>query len=466
MEILLLIGAIVALAWGGVILVRGGLVAGLLLVLLSGVCFGHAFYRLPAGPLPITSDRVLLLVVIAQYVVYRRWGLTDPKPLSRADVLLGAFFLVLLVSTFTHDFTSQRALPVSQLAFFYLMPAIVYWIARQTAWTEPAAQWLFACLGIFGIYLALTAVAETHGWGGLVFPSYIHSPAFKEFYGRGRGPLLNPAGNGLLQTLGLCGALMLWPRVGRRGQLVLLGLIPLFAYGIYSTYTRSAWIGAAGALGVLVALTTPRGWRMPVIGTALVVSLLVTALSWEQFIAFKRDKELTAEDAAESAKLRPILAQVAWSMFLDRPLLGCGFGQYGEQSRPYLSDRTSELPLEKARPYVQHNVLLALLTETGLLGMGLYMAVLAYWTRTAWRLWRADVAPLWVRQTGLLFIAYLVAYLANGMFQDVSIIPMINMTLFFLAGAVMALTPWLVTSTRRERLELWLPEADAALAAR
>jgi O-antigen ligase len=416
--------------------------------------------------LPITADRLLLLVLIAQYIVYRRWGRTDPKPLARADVLLGAFLLVLCVSTVTHDFAYRKALPASQLVFFYLMPAVVYWIARQTAWTEPAAKWLFGSLGVFGVYLALTAVAETHGMWTFVFPRYVASPELKEFYGRGRGPLLNPAGNGLLQTLGLCAALMLWPRLNRVGQLFLLALVPVMAYGIYSTYTRSAWMGAAGAMGVLVALTTPRGWRMPVIGTAVIVSVLVTALSWQQFIAFKRDKELSAEDAAESAKLRPILAQVAWSMFLDRPLLGCGFGQYARESTPYLSDRSTDLPLEKARPYVQHNVFLGLLTETGLLGMGLFMGVLACWTRTAWRLWRAEAAPLWVRQTGLLFLAFLAAYLANGMFQDVSIIPMVNMVLFFLGGSIMALTPWIVQGTRRERLELWLPEADPALVGR
>jgi hypothetical protein len=166
---------------------------------------------------------LLLLIVIGQYIVYRKSGRTDPKPLSRADMLLAAFLLVLCVSTVTHDFTFKKALPASQLVFFYLMPAVMYWIARQTAWTEPAAKWLFGSLGVFGLYLALTAVAETHGWWSVVFPSYIASPEFKEFYGRGRGPLLNPAGNGLLQTLGLCGALMLWPRLNRRGQLLLLG---------------------------------------------------------------------------------------------------------------------------------------------------------------------------------------------------------------------------------------------------
>jgi O-antigen ligase len=183
-------------------------------------------------------------------------------------------------------------------------------------------------------------------------------------------------------------------------------------------------------------------------------------------VAFKRDKDVTAEDVAESARLRPILAMVAWHMFLDRPIFGCGFGQYEQESPPYLSDRTTDLPLEKARPYIQHNVFLSMLTQTGLLGMGLLVALLACWTRTAWRLWHSAMAPWWVRNMGLLFLAALGVYLPNAMFHDVSIIPMVNMLLFFFGGAVMALTPWLVAPPIAVDLKLWRPEDELAAAAR
>jgi O-antigen ligase len=146
-------------------------------------------------------------------------------------------------------------------------------------------------------------------------------------------------------------------------------------------------------------------------------------------------------------------------MFLDRPLFGCGFGQYFPESRPYLSDRSTDLPLEKARPYVQHNVFLALLTETGLLGAGLYVALLALWGRNAWRLWRWDEAPLAMRQCGLLFLALLAVYLSNAMFHDLAIIPMVNMLLFFLAGVMAGLAPAARLSERQAqaRIEHFLP---------
>ena len=97
---------------------------------------------------------------------------------------------------------------------------------------------------------------------------------------------------------------------------------------------------------------------------------------------------------------------------------------------------STDLPLERARGYIPHNVALSLLTETGLVGLGLFAATLSLWGRDAWRLWRDASLPLWARQQGLLFLTALGAYLINGMFHDVSVVPMANMTLLFLGGVV------------------------------
>jgi hypothetical protein len=68
--------------------------------------------------------------------------------------------------------------------------------------------------------------------------------------------------------------------------------------------------------------------------------------------------------------------------------------------------------------------------------MGLFVALLATWLRSAWRLCGSDVAPEGARQLGLLLMALLGVYLPNAMSHDVSIIPMANMILFFFGGAV------------------------------
>jgi O-antigen ligase len=439
MESLIAIGAVAGLLWATFILQRGGLVAGCLLVLLSGSCFGYYFFNVPTGAIPLTSDRLLLAVVVVQYVVYRRFALADPKPLRTPEWILLAFIGTLFVSTFMHDWNFKNAQPVSRLTFYYLMPVALYWVARQSPITERASLWIFGGLAGFGVYLGLTGVAETRQLWSVVFPSYIGSPEYGEFYGRGRGPFLNPIAMGINLSICLVAALMWWPRVRESGRLGILLVAGVCCAGLYCTLTRSVWMGTALALAIVVGLSVPRTTRVVLLATGMLVGTAFVATSWESLLAFKRDKDVSAEDVADSARLRPILATVAWHMFLDRPLFGFGFGQYEREKNAYLSDRSTELPLEKARPYVQHNAFLSILTDTGAIGLGLFVVLLCLWTRDAWRLWQANTAPLWARQQGLLFLGAMGAYLPNAFFHDVSIAAMVNMFLFFLAGVTSGL---------------------------
>lgn len=454
MAILLAIVGAAALVWGAVVFLRGGLLGGCLAVLLAGTVFGPYFYSLSLGPAPLTLDRLLWGLLIVQALLWRRWGTTEPKPLGKPEICLGLFVAVLFLSTFAHDWRADNNAPLARLLFFYVMPLGMYWVARQIAITERGMAWLLGFFAILGLYLAVTAVTEMKQAWWLVYPQYIATSEYTEFFGRGRGPLLNPPGNGILIGIGLVSMLLWWPRLNRPGQLVLAATSLLFFAGVYSTLTRCAWIGAGGGLLILLGLTLPRAWRVPVLATSLIVVSLVAATQWERLMAFKRDEAATAQDTAESVKLRPVLARVAWSMFLDRPVLGCGFGQYMDQSKYYLHDRSTDLILEKARPYCQHNVFFALLTETGMIGMGLFAALLYCWTRDAWRLWRCSAVPLWMRQQGLLMLALLGNYLPNGLFHDVSLIPMVNMVLFFLAGTTRNLSPRVDEATARSE-ERW-----------
>jgi O-antigen ligase len=242
-----------------------------------------------------------------------------------------------------------------------------------------------------------------------------------------------------LLAICLGATLMCWPRLKRPAQLALLAVIALYLAGIYCSMTRSVWMGGVFVVALAVGLALPWSWRVLLLGGGALAILLLVATQWENLVSFKRDKALSAEKTAESVALRPIMARVAWHMFLDRPLLGCGFAQYKTEHNNYLSDRTTDMPLERARDYIPHNVVFSLLTETGLVGLGLFLAMIAYWARDAWRLWRDAAGPLWMRQQGLLLLVALGVYFINGMFHDVSVVPMANMTLFTIAGATAAL---------------------------
>jgi O-antigen ligase len=448
MEALAFIAALAGLIWGAVVFLRGGLLGGCLAVLLAGVCFSVPFFKIEAGPLPLTVDRLLLVLVVVQYVVWRRWGLATPKPMGRPEVVLLAFVGVMVLATFRSDWTANHYQPVSWLILGYLMPAAVYWISRQIDATERTTLVLLGALALFGLYLAVTALAEYFKVWWLIVPRYIVTTAAEanaEFVGRGRGPLLNPIANGVLLAVCFGSALMWWPRLTRSRQLLLAAISLLFLAAFYCSLTRSVWMGGILALALPVGLALSWNWRLPLLVGGLLVGVVVAATQWDNLMSFKRDKALEAEKTAESVELRPIMATLAWHMFLDRPLLGCGYAQYGTEHLNYLSDRSTAMPLERVRGYIPHNVVFSLLTETGLLGLSLFASLVFFWTRDAWRLWSNVSLPLWARQQGLLLLIALSAYFINGMFHDVSIQPMMNMALFFLAGMTARLRPLLVT---------------------
>ena len=243
-----------------------------------------------------------------------------------------------------------------------------------------------------------------------MFPKYIVATAADsgaEFVGRGRGPLLHPIGNGILLAICLGGTMFWWPRLNRVGQLALLAAFAAAGGGHLlhvdpqRVDRRRADFGFGRRAGAAVELAAAAGGRRRWLSGSS------ASTHWDQLVTFKRDKALEADKTAESVELRPIMAVVAWHMFLDRPLLGCGYAQYRTEHLNYLSDRSTDLPLERARDYIPHNVVFSLLTETGLVGLGLFAAMLIGWARDAWRLWGNTNVPLWARQQGLLLLVTL-----------------------------------------------------------
>ena len=432
MELFVLLGIPALLAWCVVYLRFAGIIGCLVATLLAGTVVGHPFFHVSV----ITFDRLLLGATVALFVGYQIRGWNQPRIGSPADLLFAFFTFALILTTVVVPYSDDRAGQFSKLIFFFLLPAVMYAVGSQVALTPKQLRWMYVTFAVFGIYLALTAVAEKLGWKWAVFPMYIADPKFAEFLGRGRGPLLNPAANGILLTLSLCCGIMplLWYRGVR--QLSVMATVPIYLIGIFCTMTRSVWLGCAVALvGIYIAFA-PKRWRFAMAMAVLGCSSLAVLVDVKDLLTFKRDQNVTVEQMSESASLRPILATVAWKMFQDRPLLGCGTGQYLATAKHYLFDRSTNLPLEKVRPYVQHNMFLAMLVENGLITLIPFCFLLVFWTHWSWQLWTSSQLAIEYRQLGLVSLGLLSTYIVNGLFHDVLIFPMINMYMFFIAGSV------------------------------
>jgi O-antigen ligase len=121
-------------------------------------------------------------------------------------------------------------------------------------------------------------------------------------------------------------------------------------------------------------------------------------------------------------------------MFKDKPLFGFGFGQFPTQKLPYLSDRNTDLQLETIRPWSHHNTYLSILTELGIVGLVLFVGILAAWALRGWRLFRNAEAPAWVQDHGALTLAVLAMYAVQCMFHEMSFTARDNALMFLVAG--------------------------------
>lgn len=438
------VAAIIVVAgvvWSVLYARRGSLAFGAVLVVAVGYVLGYNYWHVHVGPLPLTLDRVLVVGLVAASVAQWRWGRLEPKPLAGADWLLAVLLVILGASTLLAGKPVVRAAegfsPTWRLVMSFVVPAVLYWIVRQARLAR--RQWIasLAIISALGVYLAFTGLAEIAGEWSLVFPHYIADPTLGIHFGRARGPELNAASLGVYLTVCLWCVWFLRPHVRRGWQLALLAAVPLMAIAVGSTLTRSTWLGLVASAAVVGYFQLAHKWRFPLFTIAALGGVLVAAATWNDMIELKR--EGTANESEHSVDQRESFAYVSWQMFKDHPVFGVGFGRFYDRKLPYLSDRSQDFELDSLRYLHHHNTLLSLLTETGMIGLAAFGALLVAWARSAWSLVRDTRLPAWVRSQGLLMLAVLVTYLSSALFHDLTLLPSQEWMLFLAAGFTMNL---------------------------
>ena len=259
MGLLLFFGLLIAIVWSLVLFKHFPSIDGQIylfpilgyLVILAGAVFSSEFFSV-GGPIPITIDRLILGGMVALFCLMILARKETIFVFNRVDISVLILTAVIFLSTITHDYTFLKNLPASRLLFFNLMPLALYFVMRNSRFNDANLKLVAGGLVGLGVYLSITAIFETRGLGGLVFPRYIMDPDYAEFLGRGRGPFLNPVSNGIFQVVGLTSLWMWWPNASYRRRVIILCLAVLMCIGIYSTFTRSVWLGLIFAAGLAV----------------------------------------------------------------------------------------------------------------------------------------------------------------------------------------------------------------------
>jgi len=287
---------------------------------------------------------------------------------------------------------------------------------------------------MIGIYLGVTGVLEHYGISALVYPSYIMDPGLGMYFDRTRGPFLNPAVLGcVLSVLFLVGMVYVNNFGNKIGYWVLL--IPMVAT-IYFTYTRSAWLQLAVAPAI-IALVEPR-MRKPFCFMGIVFILLFVCgvlgkFSMEGGTLFSQ-RERSVND-------RVNIMNAARNMFMEKPLTGFGYGTFGRYAytERYFTEMAG-VPLH-GQGEGNHNVLLGLLAEVGLIGTIPYLLIFYYFIKVSVSLVkRSESGPRLERDIGVVNLAIVIGYFVATQFYDPRFFAMLNGLVFAIAGVTFSIS--------------------------
>ncbi len=264
-----------------------------------------------------------------------------------------------------------------QLAFIQLcLGALIYaMVVYQFRRREQVKALLSAVMAI-GVIVVLGSLAADRKTQFLDLAGWYHD---RQLFGAFLAMLL-PVILGVA-----CGTRDRWWRIGAQLAVILV------AGALALTRCRSSWLGIAVAGVAFVALSAIYVWKAKaaldkkhelIVGPALVLVALGIFVAFSGASGMISDRFGTLGQLATDASVtdRTALWAIAMKLIANSPLWGCGIGTYA-LAQAYINPASQNLEvIRQLGPSLHespHNTYLQIAAEQGLIGLGLYLAVLA-----------------------------------------------------------------------------------------
>lgn len=370
----------------GFLAIGVGLLAGIQPQFAIAAAFGVAFLII------VLNDLIAGLVVFTFLAFLEIVPFGGPA-LSFSKVLGGLLFLSwILVMSGRRDAVSSAEVvrTLGVLLFGFLA-----WTALSVIWAEvpsEAVAALFRYLLNAGFFVIVAtalrdrrdakALILAYVAGALIAALYgLASPGrFEADFGRLESAALDP--NELSAVLVPAVAICMFVAIGDRrpavrGIAVAVGGI--CGLTILLTVSRGGLLALAAML--IVAIIVGGRWRI----WLAMIAATVAASVFIYFAGFASENavdhlESTTQGDQRFVEGRYTIWQIAWRMAEDNPVHGVGGGNFASSSRHYLlqpgSIARSDLVVDT--PSVVHNTYLETLVEYGVIGLGLFLALIGY----------------------------------------------------------------------------------------
>ncbi len=350
----------------------------------------------PALAIGLTLGLVLLIIAMANLTagICLLAFLTFLETVLPAGVLSisKVVGLVLVLSWFaliTAGERDQREGIFSPAAFLFVLISLVAWAAVSAVWAEDsgaaidsATRYLPNAM-LFLIVFAGVRTREQFLW---VLGSLVLGAVVAAFYGIVVGaPADDPERVGIgnanetaasLVAGGTLAAALAFALTGKPVLRLLTTIaVPLCVFAVFLTLSRGGLV-ALGASLLAAVFMAGRRRRGVVLGVA-VAAVVAAVVYFGAFASVEaRDRILDVEGGTG----RTDIWTVGWRMVEDQPLRGVGAGNFPIASIHYLLEPGTLLRDDFIvdNPKVAHNTYLNVLAELGVVGLALFLAVIAF----------------------------------------------------------------------------------------
>jgi len=278
-------------------------------------------------------------------------------------LLLGAVVLYAVQAAWSSD--TEKAL--QQVVFFYVPFAVLFALVRELEWTPRLLRTVFGVL--FALALVFVAVGfwEYATRQLLLNPKVIASNQVEPYF-RVNSLFFDPNIYGRFLAVVMLGlaAVLLRARRTRTVALAALALAVLWS-GLVLTLSQSSFVALLAGLAVLAL------GRFPVraVAAAVAAAAVTGAVLLLAFPGIVRVDLTDPESLDRATSGRAALLEGGVALAAERPLLGWGSGAF---EREYRREREASGPVAVA---ASHTIPVTVAAEQGLVGLAVYIALLA-----------------------------------------------------------------------------------------
>ena len=440
-----LLATVVACALGALVL-GSPLVTTVLLLIAS-----FARMALHIGGLPAEPMTLLFVALVASAALAALRGKITFR-FGALEAVMAAYVLWNVLSmVWPHEYpaivpkTGEHIVLYRFLLMGTVFPFVGYVVGRSLFRSASRIRVLLYSLLAFAAYSALVSVLQFTGPKALVWPRYIvDSPSWPE---RAVGIFNQPVCNGLVMSAGFVAAVLLarerslpaWQR------LLAAAVAPMCVVGIYLTHTRAVLI-VFGLVLVLCAFIA-RGARR-VFVAVLVAAALFIAAEWSTISSADRTRGGLGSTSEVHDRLNMITTSL-WAIG-EEPVMGWGFARFQQVNTHHHKQWAPDISWESGYGYSSHENELGIAVELGLVGLALWLTVLALLARQVIRAFRRlPAGGVDGRPIGVIAIAALLAWFGSGATVDLRFFDFANLIVFLLAGAAVGAAIGHSTADRR-----------------